>query len=141
MPKPIEASVYIDAAPAAVFAVYEDVSSWSVWDPDTQHAEIDGPFDVGTSGRLVPAKGAGINMRITEMIPHERFTVVGGIPLFKMTFVHELRPEQGGTRATHRASFSGALAFLFGTLVRSQLSAGLPITMASLKHYVEDKSH
>lgn len=133
----VEESISISAPPEAIFAVYQDVKGWNKWDPDTKEAFLDGPFAVGTMGRIVPTKGRGVPMRVTELVPGRSFTVEGWIPMFRMKFDHELIPEGTSTRAVHRVSFSGALTFLFGPIVAKQVREGLPKTMLSLKRYVE----
>lgn len=133
----IEESIHIDAPADAVFALYSDVASWSRWDPDTSEARLDGPFEAGTPGRIVPTKGRGAPMRVTEVTPNRSFTVVAWIPLFRMQFDHELTPTATGVRALHRVRFSGPLSFLFGPIVGRQVRAGLPHTMRSLKAHAE----
>lgn len=136
----IEESIHIHAPAETVFDLYRDVGGWKQWDPDTSDARLDGPFEVGTLGRIVPAKGRGAPMRITEITPGRSFTVEAWIPLFRMKFDHELVPSGGGVRALHRVSFSGPLAFLFGPMVGKQVRAGLPHTMRSLKAHAERRA-
>lgn len=136
----IEEHISINASPQNLFAIYTDVGRWSVWDPDTKSASLNGPAAVGTTGRLIPTKGRAVNMTVTECVPNERFTVDVRIPMFLMVFEHVITPNQNGVVATHRVTFSGALSFLLGTLIRNQLKHGLPKTMISLKHYAESRA-
>lgn len=133
----IEHSILVEAPPQRLFAIYADVANWHRWDPDTQSAHIDGPFQVGARGSLTPAKGNTVPMVITAIEPDRSFTVESRIPLFRMCFEHELRPERGATRVVHRVSFSGALSFLLGRIVGAQVDKGLPVTLANLKALAE----
>jgi hypothetical protein len=40
----------------------------------------------------------------------------------------------------HRVSFSGFLRFIFGPLIGAQIRKGLPVTMASLKRYAQQRA-
>jgi hypothetical protein len=113
----IEARIHIPVAPSVVFKIWSEVDRWKDWDPDTKEARLDGAFAVGTRGFLVPTKGRGVPIRITECIPDKLFIC------------------EGGCEVIHRVRFSGFLRFIFGPLIGAQIRKGLPITMASLKRY------
>ena len=65
------------------------------------------------------------------------FTVESRMPLFRMVFEHELRPEGAATRVVHRVAFSGLLAALLGRMLVKRLNQGLPVTLAKLKRRAE----
>lgn len=135
----IEERIHIAAPPLVIDQVWSEVDQWHLWDPDTKHALLDGPFAIGTKGRITPSKGMGVPMIITERTEGRSFTVEGYIPLFRMHFEHTVSPAAGGSEVTHRVWFTGALAFLFGPGVTKQLREGLPKTMLSLKAYAENR--
>lgn len=136
----IEESILIDAPPGVIFRIWGDVTNWKRWDADTKESWLDGPLAVGANGHIVPAKGRGVPMQVTECALDKSFTVQARVPLFCMTFEHELAPHAEGTLVTHRVSFSGALNFLLGRIVGAQVRRGLPLAMASLKRYAEERS-
>jgi hypothetical protein len=133
----VEQSVLVNAAPERVFALYADVPNWNRWDPDTKASSISGPFQTGTGGSLTPTKGNTVPMLLTSVVPNHSFTVEAKIPLFRMVFEHELRPVGNATKVIHRVTFSGALAFLLGRVIGTQLKKGLPVTLAKLKATAE----
>jgi hypothetical protein len=135
----VEFRILVAASPGVIFGIYEDVANWHTWDPDTQAASIDGPFQVGTRGTLTPAKGNTVPMRLTEVVPGKCFTVESKIPLFRMVFEHELSPNAGVTEVVHRVTLSGLLSFVLGGLLTRQLKAGLPVTLARLKALAEER--
>ena len=139
MPKArvIEHSIVTHAPASAVFAQYRDVASWSEWDPDTASSWIDGDFRVGATGRLVPAKGLGVPMTITQVTPDRSFTAESRIPILHMRFVHGLTPLDSGVEITHRVELAGAMLWLIGRSLSRQIDEGLPVTLANLKHRVE----
>ena len=129
------------AAPAdSIFGIYEDVQNWHTWDPDTKQASIEGPFRVGSRGRLTPTKGNAVPMVLTEVVPGISFTVESKIPLFRMLFEHELRQTQGTTEVVHRVTFSGPLSLVLGPILSRQLNSGLPVTLGKLKSLAEARS-
>lgn len=135
----IEARIRIGVAPPEIYAIYRDVANWPAWDPDTRLARLHGPFALGTTGELVPAKGRPVVMQITALEPDRAFTVEARVPGFRMRFEHELTPVTEGTEVLHRVSFSGPLAFIFGRVVGEPLRRGLPATLAGLKQYAEQR--
>jgi len=134
---PVEHRITIAAAPSVIFSIYEDVANWHKWDPDTKQASLEGPFQVGSKGRLTPTKGNTVSMVLTSVAQSQHFTVESKIPLFRMVFEHELRPAGAGVEVTHRVTFSGLLSFILAPMLTKQLNAGLPVTLANLKALAE----
>lgn len=135
----IEHRINVEAPPETIFRIYEDVKNWHTWDPDTKQATLDGPFQVGSRGRLVPTKGNSVPMVLTQAVPGRSFTVESKIPLFRMVFEHELEQEQRSTRVIHRVAFTGLLSLVLGPILSKQLNAGLPVTLSRLKALAESQ--
>jgi hypothetical protein len=133
----VEHRIAIAASPETVFRIYEDVQNWHTWDPDTKQACLEGPFRVGSRGRITPPKGMTVPMLLTEVKPGKCFTVESKIPLFRMLFEHELVPVEGATEVIHRVTFSGVLSFVLGPMLSKQLNSGLPVTLRNLKALAE----
>ena len=134
---PVEHRITVASSPETIFRIYEDVTNWHTWDPDTKQASLDGPFRVGSRGRLTPTKGNAVPMLLTHVVPSRAFTVESKIPLFRMVFEHELSPTASGTEVIHRVSFSGPLSVFLGPMLSKQLNVGLPITLGRLKALAE----
>ncbi len=138
-PIPIEFSIDINASAAAVFAAYEEVARWHEWDPDTKKASLQGPCVVGAVGRLHPHKGLSVKMKMVEVRAAESLVAECPVMGSLMRFEHTIVPiGQGAVRATHRVTFSGWLAPLLDRYVGGDVRNGLPMTLKSLKRYVED---
>lgn len=133
----VEHRIAIAASAERVFQIYEDVQNWHTWDPDTKQAFLEGPFRVGSRGRLTPPKGMTVPMLLTQVEPGKCFTVESKIPLFRMLFEHELVPMKGATEVIHRVTFSGFLSFVLGPMLSRQLNSGLPVTLRKLKAVAE----
>lgn len=133
----VEHRIAIAASPETVFRIYEDVQNWHTWDPDTKQAVLEGPFCVGSRGRITPPKGMTVPMVLTQVVRGKCFTAESKIPLFRMLFEHELVPVSGVTEVIHRVTFSGLLAFVLGPMLCKQLNSGLPVTLRKLKALAE----
>jgi Polyketide cyclase / dehydrase and lipid transport len=136
----IEHRTVVQTAPEVVFQIYEDVAHWHLWDPGTQQASLDGPLRTGARGVLTPTRGRAVPMVATEVVVGRSFTVESRIPLFCMVFEHELMPGPAGTEVIHRVTFSGFLSLVLGPMLRKQLNAGLPATLAKLKMLAEARA-
>ncbi|HEV2611532.1 MAG TPA: SRPBCC family protein [Noviherbaspirillum sp.] len=136
----IEHKITVSTTPDVIFRIYEDVDNWHTWDPDTKRAFLNGPLQPGSSGKLTPAKGNTVPMRVTEVVKNRSFTVESKIPLFRMIFEHELAPMTKGTEVIHRITLSGPLLFFLGRMLAKQINAGLPVTLQNLKRLAEVRS-
>jgi carbon monoxide dehydrogenase subunit G len=137
----IEEKIRIQATPDKIFPFYENVSSWSSWDPDVQSSSIDGEFIAGAKGRLKPVKGPEAEIEFTEITKNQSFTTISKLPLCTMSFVHELVPSGEATEVSHKVVFSGLLSPLFGRLIGTGIRKGLPATMQGLRNAVESKAN
>lgn len=136
----VEHHITVNASADSIYRIYEDVRNWHTWDPDTKSASLDGPFEVGSKGKLTPTKGNTVPMALTKVEPGRRFTVESKIPFFRMRFEHELLPVSGTTEVVHRVTFSGPLSFILGPMLSKQLNSGLPVTLSKLKALAELRS-
>ncbi len=136
----VEHRITISASADSIFSIYQDVKNWHTWDPDTKQASLEGPFAVGSKGRLTPTKGNTIPMVLTAVEPGRCFTVESRIALFRMLFEHELVPVLGATEVVHRVTFSGLLSVVLGPMLSRQLNTGLPVTLSRLKALAEARS-
>jgi len=138
----VEHRTTIATPPGVIYSVYADVANWHHWDPDTRSATLEGPFAVGSRGKLTPAKGNTVPMAVTLADPSRGFTVESRIPLLlHMVFEHELIPHgPSSTEVVHRVTLSGPLGWLIGPGLKRQLDRGLPVTLGRLKRLSETGS-
>lgn len=136
----VEHRININASSDLIYRIYEDVRNWHTWDPDTKSASLDGPFEVGSRGKLTPTRGNTVPMVLTQAERGRRFTVESKIPFFRMLFEHELIAQPGATQVVHRVTFSGPLSFILGPMLSKQLNSGLPVTLSKLKALAEARS-
>jgi len=135
-----ENRIIINASTEEIFKLYEDVATWSLWDPDVKSSSISGKFETGAVGKLKPISGPESKILFSSVITNKAFTVSSNLPLCKMTFEHELSSAKNETEVRHKLSFSGFLAPIFGRLIGKGIQKGLPNTLKGLKAAVESKS-
>ena len=136
-----EHSETTSATPAQIWARYVEPSTWPQWDHETATVTIEGPFAVGTRGRLKPVKGPAAPFAFTEVTPEVSFTDVSRLPLARLTFSHLIEPIPTGSRFTHRIEITGPLSPLFARVIGSNIAASLPTAMKQLARLAETASH
>ena len=103
MPTPLEASIHIDASPAAVWALVSDLPRMAQWSPQVQKVLTRRPIRLGTHMLNVNRSGKmwwPTSAKVVEFQPNERiaFRVLEN----KMVWSYTLEPEGDGTKLTNR---------------------------------------
>jgi hypothetical protein len=124
-------------SPAAVdtlWRLYSDVATWPRWKVGIRHAELDGPFETGVHGWLIPAGQAPMSFHIAEAKEKERYiseTELAGEVTLRME--HYLTPlPGGGTRMTHRATIPRAAQDTIGLNYCPDFDYGIRATLRRL---------
>lgn len=133
----VNESININAPADKIFAVYADVENWSNWDKEVISSTLDGPFEVDTTGEIVPKGEPRSPIKLTEVTRNKSFTVECKLPLCKMHFIHELEQFDDYTTVINKAEFSGLLAPIFSRLIGPKLKDGIASSLANLKQHVE----
>jgi hypothetical protein len=133
-----QASATIDAPAAKVWAVLVDTAKWPQWDPFCD--KIEGQVALGSKikafSKLSP--GRAFPVKVTELVPSEKMTWSGGMPLglFKGERTFVLREEGGRTVFTLREAFSGPMLKLIGKSIPNMTEA-FETFVAGLKQRAE----
>jgi hypothetical protein len=110
------------ASPEAVWDTWADVEHWSAWNKGVKWSRRDGPFALGTKGKLKPKLGPPSRFEITAYEPGERWVITTFLPGAQLHIEHLVaRDAQGRTAVTYHGHLSGPLAPVVGTLMRGQL--------------------
>jgi len=109
------ASSTIRATPEAIWSVLVDGSRWTEW--DSAVVRVDGAIEPGAKVTVYPEvnPGRGFAVRVVEMVPGEKMTWRGGMPLglFTGTRTYRLTPGPDATvRFDMREEYTGPLAGL-----------------------------
>ena len=118
---PFTVSIDIDASPATVWSVMQDVERWPEWTPTmTSVRRLDeGLLAVGSRARIRQPRLPAAVWTVTALEEGRGFTWVGTGPLMQTTADHRIEPLATGCRVTLAVAFSGPLGPLLGWLTRS----------------------
>jgi len=121
------------ATPEAVWRHWSDMAGWPAWNDGIATIEVDGPFTAGTTFTMTPPGDEPITMRLTEIVPGERFTDEMDAGDFVVTTVHRLAPlPAGGTRIVYRTEITGPAAGQVGPSLGPAITADFPEVLAKL---------
>jgi hypothetical protein len=110
----IEATREAAVDPAAVFALYMDPSTWSVWGHNVRWARSQGPIVEGGTVDVRPKYPVTYHCRVLRLVP-DRLLRIEVKPIgMHIVNVYEIEPIDGGSRIRHAFEISGPL----GELVR-----------------------
>jgi hypothetical protein len=121
-----KATTTIDAPPAKVWAVLIDTAKWPQWDPSCDR--IEGEVALGNKIKAFTklSPGRAFPVKVTELVPNEKMTWSGGMPLglFKGERTFVLREDgDGRTVFTLREAFSGPMLRLIGKSIPNMTEA------------------
>jgi hypothetical protein len=109
--KSYESTSHIQADPDAVWRVLADANAYPTWDSGVR--SVDGTVAPGERIKVTSEANPGraFPVTVTEMVPGERMTWSGGMPLglFRGVRTYTLTPEDGGTRFRMREEYTGPL--------------------------------
>lgn len=122
------------ASASQIWARWQDAENWPTWDSELDWVRLEGPFEVGTTGKMKPSTGPEVAFELSEVSPEKSFSDTARLPLTKMVFQHEYFPQEDGGAAhiRHTVSMTGLLAPLFGKLIGRQIKAHLRGAMEAL---------
>jgi hypothetical protein len=122
-----------------IWQVWTDVPNWKQWDKGLKEAVLNGPFMVGSKGKLIPDKGPKSKFVITEVDAYQSYTFKTRIPFGWLIIKRSLSTNNGITYFTHDVQFTGLLKKIFGKQLGKNYRAMLPKVMAEIKKIAEQK--
>ncbi len=124
------------ASPDRVWTLWTDVSTWKKWDKGLKDAELAGPMQLGSNGKIIPLSGPSASFQVTEFNPRRSYTFVTNLPLAKLT-IRRTIVGTSPTRFRHEVSFSGMSAGMFAKRLGPGFRAALPPTMREIAALAE----
>ncbi|HSP39568.1 MAG TPA: SRPBCC family protein [Frankiaceae bacterium] len=126
-----------DETPAPTERVWQlmsDVASWSAWNPDVTTAEIDGPFEAGSTIRMQTASGDVIPLRLTEVTAGRQFVDEAEVDGITVRTDHrlEIDSDSGQTRVVYAVSITGEAPDAVLAEIGDAVSSDFPETIAGL---------
>lgn len=125
-----------EASAEQIWAMWEDVATWSCWDYELEWAELSGAFKEGTVGRLKPKKGPKVTFTLDKVIKNVCFSDYAKLPLTRMSFNHEYICSQksgsSNNKIRHTVTMSGLLSPFFGMIIGSKIKLHLRDAMIEM---------
>ncbi len=128
------------ASPDAIWKVWTDVPNWKQWDDGLKDAYLDGKFEVGAKGSLIPDKGPKSKFIITEIEEGKSYTFKTRIPFGWLVIKRSLQTENNVTQFTHDVDFTGFLKKPLGNSIGKRYRTLLPEVMDKIKKLAESNS-
>lgn len=122
-----------------IWQVWTDVPNWKQWDKGLKEAVLEGPFIVGTKGKLIPDKGPKSKFIISELVPHKSYTFNTKIPFGWLIIKRRLEVKEGKTFFTHEVEFTGMLKRILGKKLGKNYRAMLPSVLNEIKLIAESR--
>jgi Polyketide cyclase / dehydrase and lipid transport len=124
-----ECEATVEAAPAALWALWTDVARWPEWDVSKEIARLDGAFEPGASGWAKQRGNLGGAFTITVVESGRRWVSECPVPLGKVIFDHVLEPAaKGRVRVIKKVEVEGGIAplvRLFAPRMRRDIAESL----------------
>src|SRR5215472_2530829 len=101
-------TVEADVSADAVWALYEDVSTWPEWDAQAEWVTRDGPFAAGSSGEMKFKGQDPLQYRLATVEPRRAFVDETPVGELVVRVAHLLEPlGPGRVRITYSAEIDG----------------------------------
>lgn len=112
-------STIADVSVEALWSAWADVPSWPRWDTELAEASLEGPFAVGTHGKMRSKRGnTWTKFQIVGIDRAKGYSCVVPMPGGQLRFNRTYeRLETGVLRITHELDFTGALGWLYALLI------------------------
>jgi hypothetical protein len=128
-----------EVAPDAVWALYEDVSTWPAWDAEAEWVTREGPFAAGSAGEMKFRGMDPLPYRLTRVEPLREFVDETPVGDLVVRVSHRLEPlGSGRLRVTYAAEIDGPEEE--AAQVGPMITADFPATMAALLGLAKERS-
>ena len=122
-----------------IWHVWIDVPNWKQWDKGLKEATLEGEFNVGAKGKLIPDKGPKSKFVISALEPNKSYTFKTKIPFGWLIIRHTLETKENKTFFTHDVQFTGLLKRVLSNKLGKNYRVMLPSVMTEIKLIAEKK--
>jgi polyketide cyclase/dehydrase/lipid transport protein len=132
-------TVEADVTPEAIWALYEDVSTWPSWDAQAEKITRAGPFAAGTTGTMKFIGQEPLAYRLAKVDPMREFVDETPVGEFVVRISHLLTPlSDKRLRIDYSAKIDGPEDQV--QQVGPMITEDFPQTMASLVALAQERS-
>jgi Polyketide cyclase / dehydrase and lipid transport len=132
-------STEADVSADAIWALYDDVTTWPRWDAEAELVTRDGPFAAGTTGTMKFKGQEPLRYRLTKVEPLHEFVDETPVDALVVRVSHRLEPlTSERLRITYTAEIDGPerQAQQIGPMI----TADFPDTIAALVALAKERS-
>jgi hypothetical protein len=136
----VQESIETTAQPQEIWKLWSRVSEWPAWDDALDWCELDGPFSVGTKGKLKSSGWRVGQFILTEVKVNESFCNRGKMPLTWIDCHHRIEKTDGDKiKITHEVRVWGLLAPLLFFTIGRKIKRKLPDKLSRLAEMAEHR--
>jgi hypothetical protein len=131
----------VDVSAAAVWALYEDVTTWPSWDAEAERVTREGPLEAVVGGTMTFKGQPPLAYRLTKVEPLREFVDETPVGELVVRVAHRLEPlagERERLRVTYHAEVDGSVEQ--AQQLGAAITADFPDTMASLVALAKERS-
>ena len=133
-----EASHETSASPERVWQVWSDVNRWPGWNPDMKASQLDGPLQLGQTGKIDTRSGGKHDVVVTHFEQGRSFELEStALPGTKMAIRATIAPTGSGSRITQGFEPRGVLAPIVGPMMGGAILKTFNSVLSGLKQEVE----
>jgi hypothetical protein len=116
-----------------------DVQNWHQWDTELIEANLEGIFEKGAKGTMIPKTGPKLSFYISEFTLNQSYTIIAIMPVGELVIKRSLSETNGEVHFTDDIAFTGVLKYIFGFMLGGQFRKVLPEVMDNFKRIAEGK--
>lgn len=132
-------SIAIENTLPKVWETLLDVESWHIWDTEIVSSQLNGNFEVGSKGIMIPKKGPNLSFYISEIIPHKTYSFKTKMPLGWLVIKRTILQKNDSVIFIDDIQFTGILKQLFGLILGKGFIKVLPEVIQNFKKLAESK--
>lgn len=124
--------VYSGITREKIWAIWQDVNNWPMWDKELEYCKLDSEFREGSQFILKPLGAPKLKIFLSEVVPNVKFTDYCKFIGATMYDAHQLEDTPEGVRVTNTITVTGILQFLWVKLVATNVVNSIPRQMDAL---------
>ena len=132
-------TISVNTTKAKVWQTLIDVQNWHEWDTELIEANLEGIFEKGAKGTMIPKTGPKLKFYISELIPNQSYTFNTIMPVGELVIKRSLTETNNEVHFTDDIAFTGFLKYVFGIMLGGQFRKVLPEVMNNFKRIAENK--
>lgn len=129
------------APSSVIWETWTDVDRWHEWDLGLKEASLEGKFELGAKGKLVPDKGPRAKFKIVSLQEGRSYAFRTGLPLGSLEVERYLEQKGHELEFTHKVKFKGLTKGIFAKSFGKRYQELLPKVLNKIKSIAETSSY